>query len=242
MLALQPEPWPYRLHKTDLDSSRHVGQVDSGDVTKFDVRIWFKYDFLFLAVPEQLVDQELDLLSCCVLDELGPVARIAWNRWSQNEAPSDVNKLLDCCSYPGWKMTNTAYRQKYLASTICNRLSPGTSGTTLNWWSLNQLDYFLVVLVAHGCKWSSCTPAQLDLQALGDVTCDHMSCLSDNSKVPQVIASRVQTQSNWSERCKSEQGSQCPGKKTWFGKSWVQILVPAKYFFSQNLRKSVLEQ
>ena len=57
------------------------------------------------------------------------------SKWFPNEAPSDVNKLLDGWTYPGWKMTRIAC-QKKIVSAIRNRPSSGTSGATYRWWSL----------------------------------------------------------------------------------------------------------
>ena len=47
-----------------------------------------------------------------------------------NEALSDVNKSLDGCTYPGWKMTHIANQNNFLASAKGNRLSSGTSSAT----------------------------------------------------------------------------------------------------------------
>ena len=37
-----------------------------------------------------------------------------------------------------------------------------------------------VVLIAQGCKWSSCAPTRLDGQTLGDNAGDHMKCFTDS--------------------------------------------------------------
>ena len=47
-----------------------------------------------------------------------------------NEALSDVNKLLDGCTNPGWKMTLITRQNIFLASVIHNRLSSGASNAT----------------------------------------------------------------------------------------------------------------
>ena len=68
------------LIDTNLDSSRHCRQINRCDVTKLDVRIRFKYCLLLFTETEQLVDQVLDLLGSGVLDELGSVTRITYNK------------------------------------------------------------------------------------------------------------------------------------------------------------------
>ena len=67
-----------------------------------------------------------------------------WSAWSALNSetqempgsdPSDVNKSLDGCTYPGQKLTSIAEQNYFLASAIGNRLSSGTSGATYCWWS-----------------------------------------------------------------------------------------------------------
>ena len=58
------------------------------------------------------------------------IGKILSTKLSTNEAPSDVNKMLDCCSYRGIKMTPIANQKKFFVSAICNRFSSGTSGAT----------------------------------------------------------------------------------------------------------------
>ena len=60
-----------------------------------------------------------------------------------NEALSDVNKSLDGCTYPGWKMTPIADQNIFLISAKGNRLSSGTSSATYRWWSLIHRAIFL---------------------------------------------------------------------------------------------------
>ena len=47
-----------------------------------------------------------------------------------------------------------------------------------------------MVLVAHGCKWSSCTPTLFDAESLRDVPGDQASCFSDCSKAPSKAVNR----------------------------------------------------
>ena len=63
---------------------------------------------------------------------------VAWAKLQclYNEAPSDVNKSLDGCTYTGWKMTRIADQNIFLISAKGNRLSSGTSSATYRWWSL----------------------------------------------------------------------------------------------------------
>ena len=47
-----------------------------------------------------------------------------------NDAPSDINKLLDGCTYPGLKMPRIARRNIFLKIVIRSRPSSRTSSAT----------------------------------------------------------------------------------------------------------------
>ena len=89
-----------------------------------------------------------------------------------NEALSDVNKSLDGCTYPGWKLTHIANQNNFLDSAKGNRLSSRTSSAT-----------YLHLIIFERTKWLSMGR----LRQIAALTPDENSTVSSWSKYYKLL-------------------------------------------------------